>query len=275
MRTPRSSTGHTSSRPSWNMRNISAVQRPIPRTRVSCSHDLGVGAAADAIEHDRPREHVLGKVSDRRRLRRREPGAPQRIDGRREHLLGRGIAVEEGFEAPVDRASGRSRQLLVADRAGQLGEVRPARAARPQVARPGRLHDLRERREAPGKVGARLHELTSGHEANRIRGCRPLTYVSRETPHRSLTRARRHARALRRRLRRRRSGGGQAAETPSTKAATDNSLPTGGCLRRAGDRAAARGLRLARRRRARARTREPVGRQPRLPRSDGARRCSW
>src|SRR5581483_5620502 len=32
LRTPRSPTGHTSSRPSWKMRNISAVQRPMPGT---------------------------------------------------------------------------------------------------------------------------------------------------------------------------------------------------------------------------------------------------
>ena len=46
---------------------------------------------------------------------------------------GVGVAVESRFEASVDGAGRRARQLLVADRPHQLGEVRAARATPAQV----------------------------------------------------------------------------------------------------------------------------------------------
>jgi lipoprotein-anchoring transpeptidase ErfK/SrfK len=187
-------------------------------------HDLVIGTPADAIEHDRPRNHVLGEIADRRGLRRRESGAPERLDRRGEHLLGRGFAVEERNEAPVDRPSGRPRELLVADRPGQLGEVRPARATAPEVARPGRLDDPGELGGAPGKVGTCLHELTSGHEGHRIRDRYPRTLVIRRA-HLAL--------ALAVALFAAGCGGGGGAnlgrqvETPSTKAAAGQTRQAG------------------------------------------------
>ena len=66
LRTPRSPTGHTSRRPSWNIRNISAVQRPMPRTSVSSRDDLR-----------RPRAAPRGRA---RRRRRATFSARSRID---------------------------------------------------------------------------------------------------------------------------------------------------------------------------------------------------
>ena len=53
----------------------------------------------------------------------------------REHRLGGRRAVEQRLEPAVDRARRRAGELLVADRAGELGEVRAARTARAELRR--------------------------------------------------------------------------------------------------------------------------------------------
>ena len=211
------------------MRNISAVQRPMPRTSVSCSHDLVVGAAADA---DRARPSPRAPARRGRGSTRSSPPRARRARSdstrRREHRFGRRIAVEQRLEAPVDRAGGRPRELLVADRPGELGEVRAARAAPPQVARarpPPR--SSANAGCAPGEVGARLHELTSGHAAAPYprRSTASLEPLVMTPYHLSRPRARRRARARRRRLWRvaaaRRSAGRSRPPTTSRQAAHD------------------------------------------------------
>ena len=119
----------------------------------------------------------------------REPSAPQRVDRQREHLLGRRVAVEQRFEAAVDRAGGRPRELLVADRPGQLGEVRAARSARcaGHTARPpprsSRTPGARRARSALASTSSRRAMWGTVSD-----GSRPLTSKFRDTPYPSLAR---------------------------------------------------------------------------------------
>src|SRR5581483_8775199 len=88
LRTPRSPTGHTSSRPSWKMRNISAVQRPMPGTverRVtsssspSCSTSWS-GTTPLSVASARPRiARVL--AADRPAPRRASSGTASTFSG--------------------------------------------------------------------------------------------------------------------------------------------------------------------------------------------------
>ena len=143
LRTPRSSTGHTSRRPNWNIRNISAVHRPMPH-RHELLHDLVVGEPGHPIELHGAVEHLLGEVTDRCRLVGRQPGTPQRVERRREHRFGFGHAVEQGLDPAVDGAGGWTRELLVTHCAHQLGEMRAPRSAAAEIARAGPFDDRPE-----------------------------------------------------------------------------------------------------------------------------------
>ena len=105
------------------MRNISAVQRPIPLTEGELADDLGVGQPAEPIELHLAGQHLVGQVTDRRRLVGRQPRGPELVDGQREHRLRGRVAVERGHQPSVDGARRRARELLEADLPHQFGEV--------------------------------------------------------------------------------------------------------------------------------------------------------
>ena len=120
---------------------------------VSCAHDLVVGEAPDAIEHDRrPRARARRDRGSMRPCRPRGPPPAALRPASASTPSGVGSPSKSGFEASVDRARRRTRELLVADRTRELGEVRAARAAAPEVAGPGRVDD---RRRTPGTASAR------------------------------------------------------------------------------------------------------------------------
>ena len=146
-RTPKSSVGHTSSRPSWNIKNMCAVHSPMPRTSTSSRTTSSSGRRATR----RARPSRRSTFSARSRIDAAfapDSPAPRRSStGSASTASARRLAVEQRFEAPVDRGGGAARELLVADHARELGEVRaprPAaassgtRAAAPSAASTGR-----------------------------------------------------------------------------------------------------------------------------------------
>jgi len=125
--------------------------------------DLVVGLRADARQGQRPVDDLRGEVADRRRLRRREPGATQRGIVDREDALGRRRAVEQGFEAAMDRARRGTGELLEADGPRQFGEVRASRASRPDHRGAFDGDDPRERGRPSRELVARDLQLRAVH----------------------------------------------------------------------------------------------------------------
>ena len=141
---------------SWNIKNISAVHRPMPFTSVSSRTTSSSGKTPNACEAHLPRVHSLGEVADRRRLRARQPRAAQRVVADSQHRVGRGHAVEQRLEPTVNRARGPAGELLVADHPRQLGEVRPTFATPRNVARPDIGDERSHRRVTTGQIVRRL-----------------------------------------------------------------------------------------------------------------------
>ncbi len=173
MRTPRSSTGHTSRRPSWNIRNISAVQRPMPRTSVSSRTISSSDRRATRSSSTSPASTFSARSRIDAALFAERPAARKFVDREREHRLGRRRTVERGLEPAVDRARRRARQLLVADRPHQLGEMGPPRAAPAEIGGPGRLDDGAEPGLLARQRGGSLDDRSARH-ARTVAGGRPV-----------------------------------------------------------------------------------------------------
>ena len=85
------------------------------------------------------------------------PTAAQLGIGQREHgERGRSLVAEQRLEATMDRARRGARELLEADRPGELGEVCPARAAPAQIGRTDRPNEPANRLVTPGELVRRL-----------------------------------------------------------------------------------------------------------------------
>ena len=152
-RTPRSPIGHTSSRPSWNMRNMCAVHSPMPRTSVSSRTTSSSGRRFMRSSWTSPSSTLTARsridaafAPDRPAPRNDSSGTTSTAGDRRDS------AVEQGGEAAVDRLRGTTGQLLEADRARELGEVCPARARVAQLGRSEVLVRALEDAVAPARA---------------------------------------------------------------------------------------------------------------------------
>ena len=92
---PRSPTGSTSGRCRRNIRNISAVQRPMPFTLVSASMTSSSGSALERIEGQRPVQCTRAQVADVSKLLRADADRAKPIVGRRRDRRSRGAAIEQ------------------------------------------------------------------------------------------------------------------------------------------------------------------------------------
>ena len=104
------------------------------------AHDLVVGEARDAVELDVARRAPSrrGRGSTRPCCAERPARRAASRPGARAPPRASASPSKSGLEAAVDRARRRARELLVADRPHQLGEVRAARAAPAEVGGPER-----------------------------------------------------------------------------------------------------------------------------------------
>ena len=126
-----SATGSTSARISWNIRNISAVQRPMPLTSTSASMSASSSSAGHSPRIETRRREMLREIADVFGLVQRQSACAQRCDalalhtGRVERSARARLA---GFQdALPDRLRRLDRNLLSDDRARQRGErVAPA-----------------------------------------------------------------------------------------------------------------------------------------------------
>ena len=135
-RTPRSPVGHTSSRRSAKIMNMSAVHGPMPRTCVNFAVTVLVGQPAEHRQVERARLDSLREIDDRRRLGGRQTGGAQRL-GRRRADRRRGERRADAHTQPApDRVGGRTGQLLRHDRLGQRLEALARRRLGAEPARP-------------------------------------------------------------------------------------------------------------------------------------------
>src|SRR5712691_10853303 len=127
-RTPRSSTGQTLRRRSWNIRYISAVQRPIPRTVVNRSINSSSLRREVRVRTTVP-SSTLAERSRSEASLFAEAGGPELGVGGRVQRLRRQYVADGGAQPAVDRLRGAAGELLEDDRAHEGGE-RPVRVAR-------------------------------------------------------------------------------------------------------------------------------------------------
>ena len=132
LRTPKSPTGHTSSRPHWNIKNMCAVHSPMPRTSTSSATTCFVGEPVHAIELHEPAPCPSAR-SESRWPCFREADPTQLLHRHGEAPLREWAARRRRGEAAVDHRRGPAGELLVADHAGELGEVRAVRTRPMQV----------------------------------------------------------------------------------------------------------------------------------------------
>ena len=78
---PRSPSGKTSGRWSRKIRNISAVQRPMPFTCVSAAIDLFVGHRVHRVERHRAAAHLVAQVAQVAGLLAADAGGPELLVG--------------------------------------------------------------------------------------------------------------------------------------------------------------------------------------------------
>ena len=116
---PRSPVEITSGRPRWKIRNISAVQRPMPLISISSAITSSSPSSGRRLQVQLPVANALGEVAEVGDLAPGEAGVAERLRVGVYHLLRRGHAVEQVLDAPPDRGRGLGRELLADDRAGE------------------------------------------------------------------------------------------------------------------------------------------------------------
>ena len=176
-RTPKSSTGSTSGRPSVNISSISTVQRPTP---ADCRQALDRGTSSGEPHRRPPARHharlgVPRDVAQRRRLRSprnpqpRSSASPSASSLRRRRQCMAGLG--EASEAAQDRLRRAAMQLLVGDGPQQrlvgflvVPHLQPARADPPHT--------------APRTPGPRLAQVAHGIANGHALAARPLPALS-------------------------------------------------------------------------------------------------
>ena len=114
---PRSPTGMTSGRCSRNMRNISAVHRPIPFTFVNSATTPSSSSDAERVEVHVAAAHARSEVADIRRLRAAQAGGTEggfRHDENRDRRWR--SAVRAATQAPGGKSSPRPSRRAAARR---------------------------------------------------------------------------------------------------------------------------------------------------------------
>lgn len=147
--------------------------------------DGSVVEVVELVEPQRAVDDALTEIAHAERLAERQPRRAQRLDRRREHLLGAGRpAAVQREEPPVDRRRGLAGQLLVHDGADERREVRGAAADAELVPphpidqrrhpRVGRA-DVRERAARQRHALARVHRSTASSAASIVATRRSVT----------------------------------------------------------------------------------------------------